>query len=114
MLTNSLVAVGTSIAARPPHRSVRALLTHTALTSDGWRRSEHLDRDARYADKAPSGRTSSNSDPSASAFRYGGLLSSTIPKESMPEPPERRAVPRHRVVLVVTTLHTSQPLADLR
>ena len=28
------VAVGTAIADRPPRRSVRALLTHTALTSD--------------------------------------------------------------------------------
>jgi hypothetical protein len=28
------VAVGTAIAARPPHRSVRAALPHTALTLD--------------------------------------------------------------------------------
>jgi hypothetical protein len=28
------VAVGTRIAPRPPHRPVRALLTHTVLTSD--------------------------------------------------------------------------------
>jgi hypothetical protein len=33
------VAVGTDIADRPPRRSVRALLTHTALTSDAWRQS---------------------------------------------------------------------------
>src|SRR5262245_35663380 len=32
-----LVAVGTPIARRPPHRSVRARLTHTALTVDAWR-----------------------------------------------------------------------------
>ena len=31
------VAVGTSIAARPPHRSVRAALPHTALALDAWR-----------------------------------------------------------------------------
>jgi DNA-binding beta-propeller fold protein YncE len=35
------VAVGTAIADRPPHRSVRALLTHTALTSNIWRRIGH-------------------------------------------------------------------------
>jgi hypothetical protein len=29
------VAVGTAIAGRPPHRSVRAELPHTAPTSDG-------------------------------------------------------------------------------
>ena len=34
MLNISLVAVGTTITDRPPHRSVRALLTHTAPTSD--------------------------------------------------------------------------------
>jgi hypothetical protein len=31
------VAVGMRIAPHPPHRSVRALLTHTAPTSDIWR-----------------------------------------------------------------------------
>jgi hypothetical protein len=31
------VAVGTVIADRPPHRSVRAELPHTAPTSDVWR-----------------------------------------------------------------------------
>ena len=33
------VAVGMSIARHPPHRPVRALLTHTVLTLDIWRRS---------------------------------------------------------------------------
>ena len=33
------VAVGTDIADRPPRGSVRARLTHTALTSDAWRQS---------------------------------------------------------------------------
>jgi len=33
------VAVGMSIAQHPPHRPVRALLTHTVLTLDIWRRS---------------------------------------------------------------------------
>src|SRR5215831_18103610 len=32
------VAVGTTIARRPPHGPVLALLTHTVLTSDAWRR----------------------------------------------------------------------------
>ena len=33
------VAVGTAIADRPPHRSVRAELPHTAPPLDGWRQS---------------------------------------------------------------------------
>ena len=40
------VAVGTPVARRPPHRSVRAGLLHTAPTSDIWRRSAHSDADA--------------------------------------------------------------------
>src|SRR4051812_11531568 len=43
---SSLVAVGTTVTRRPPHRSVRAELLHTAPTSDAWRRSAHLDADA--------------------------------------------------------------------
>src|SRR5262249_18782919 len=34
----SAVAVGTALAGGPPHRSVRAALPHTALTSGVWRR----------------------------------------------------------------------------
>ena len=41
------VAVGTAIADRPPHRSVRALLTHTAPTSDIWRQSGRSGKDAQ-------------------------------------------------------------------
>ena len=40
------VAVGTDIADRPPRRSVRALLTHTALTPDARRQSARSGRDA--------------------------------------------------------------------
>ncbi|MBV8831000.1 MAG: hypothetical protein JO108_17410 [Acidobacteriaceae bacterium] len=42
------------------HRSVSALLTHTGPSLDTWHRSEHRDRDARCADKVPSGRTASD------------------------------------------------------
>ena len=37
------VAVEMSIARHPPHRPVRALLTHTVLTLDIWRRSAQWD-----------------------------------------------------------------------
>jgi hypothetical protein len=35
ILDSSVIAVGTVIAERPPHRSVRAELPHTVLTLDG-------------------------------------------------------------------------------
>jgi len=44
----SRVTVGTVIADRPPYRSVRAELPHTALTLDGWRQNERRDRDAGH------------------------------------------------------------------
>src|SRR3954452_24253158 len=40
------VAVGTPVSRRPPHRSVRAELLHTAPTLDDWRRSAHSDAGA--------------------------------------------------------------------
>jgi hypothetical protein len=36
------IAVGTVIADRPPHRSVRAELLHTALTGNGNRKGNHF------------------------------------------------------------------------
>ena len=51
------VAVGTIIADRPPHGSVRAALPHTALTSDVWRQNESTGKDAESVDEATSART---------------------------------------------------------
>ena len=42
------VTVGTIIADRPPYRSVRAELPHTAPTLDEWRQNERRDRDAGH------------------------------------------------------------------
>jgi hypothetical protein len=47
------VAVGTAIAGRPPHRSVQALLTHTALTSDAKRRIARWSMEARLLPPFP-------------------------------------------------------------
>ena len=44
--SGTFVAVGTTVTRRPPHRSVRAELLHTAPTSDTWRRSARSDADA--------------------------------------------------------------------
>ena len=51
------VAVGTVITDRPPHRSVRARLTHTAPTLDIWRQSEPRDRGAPGGAGAASGQS---------------------------------------------------------
>ena len=48
------VAVGTIIADRPPHRSVRAALPHTAPTLDIWRQNERWDRDGESVGEAAS------------------------------------------------------------
>jgi hypothetical protein len=53
------VAVGTPIAERPPHRSVRAALPHTAPTLGVWRRSGCTARDA------PRGQRGTSAPPSA-------------------------------------------------
>ena len=42
----TVIAVGTVIADRPPHRSVRAELPHTALTSDVDLQAARPDKDA--------------------------------------------------------------------
>jgi hypothetical protein len=42
------VAVGTTVTRRPPHRTVRAGLLHTAPTLDVWRQSARSDADAGY------------------------------------------------------------------
>ena len=44
------IAVGTAIAGRPPHRSVRAELLHTALTFDVDVRIGLQDMDGEYVD----------------------------------------------------------------
>ena len=44
-----VIAVGTAIADRPPHRSVRAELPHTALTLDKDEQIVRWDRDAGFS-----------------------------------------------------------------
>ena len=60
------VTVGTAIASRPPYRSVRAELPHTAPTLDGWRRNARQDKDAGREDEVSIvrrlGECASNSD----------------------------------------------------
>jgi hypothetical protein len=46
------VAVGTTVAGRPPHRSVHALLTHTALILDVWRETGRWDEGVGLLAKA--------------------------------------------------------------
>jgi hypothetical protein len=54
-------------AGRPPHRSVRAELPHTALTLGVWRRSERWDTDAESWVSESSDRRASRNAPTAAA-----------------------------------------------
>jgi hypothetical protein len=57
------VAVGMPVTQHPPHKTVRASLTHTASTLDDWRRSVPSDKDAKHGERE-------SIDPSAE--RIGG------------------------------------------
>jgi hypothetical protein len=103
-LHSGMVAVGTAIADRPPHRSVRALLRHTAPTSDVWRRSVRRDKDAPAGDEEASGRTTAPRGP-----RSDGLAGCAAPARAAsigrsahpiaagsPSYPARRGIGRNR------------------
>src|SRR5665213_1802462 len=47
--TTTSIAVGTVITDRPPHRSVRAELPHTAPTADKDERTSRWDKDAGFS-----------------------------------------------------------------
>lgn len=49
-LAHIMIAVGTALSGRPPHRSVRAELLHTALTVDVDVRIGLQDMDGEYVD----------------------------------------------------------------
>jgi len=58
------IAVGTMVTHRPPHRSVRALLTHTAPTLDSWRQNAGWDKDAGSSHLESTQQTSAGTEPS--------------------------------------------------
>ncbi len=60
-------AVGTTITDRPPHRAVRAQLTHTAPAADIWRRFAPPERDTRARVVAASGCTIERPAPRSAA-----------------------------------------------
>ena len=59
-----LVAVGMRIALHPPHRSVRALLTHTAPTLDVWRQTSLAEKGEECRDGATSDQRTDPDGPS--------------------------------------------------
>ena len=61
-----IVAVGTLVAQRPPHRSVRAELLHTAPTSDAWRRSAGWDGGGGFWHSESSDRPTARTAPMSS------------------------------------------------
>src|ERR1035438_4236395 len=74
-LQKNAVAVGTTIADRPPHRSVRAELPHTAPTSDVLRQTVRRGKDAEHGAEESTFRMSVVVGPiPASAFDYDGAM----------------------------------------
>ena len=57
------VAVGTPVAQRPPHRSVRAELPHTAPTLGEWRRSAHKDANVKCGHEGANDSQTGQSEP---------------------------------------------------
>ena len=73
------VTVGTDIADRPPYRSVRAELPHTAPTLDEWRQIVRQDEDARSQDEVSIVRRPGECVSSwADCVDYDGLTSTAI------------------------------------
>jgi hypothetical protein len=66
-LRRGFVAVGTSVARRPPHRSVRAGLLHTALTLDAWRQTAGSDVSAESEHSECAGPPSGGTAPGSAA-----------------------------------------------
>src|ERR1019366_10360447 len=97
-LWNWLVAVGTTIADRPPHRSVRAELPHTAPTSDGWRQIACRDRDARFgAEESISRRAVAGCPiPVSAAGSVGAILAATAGIDVPEIVPALRCFPAQR------------------
>src|SRR5271170_7734171 len=64
----SFVTVGTPVTRRPPHRSVRAELLHTAPTLDTWRRSAGWDAGERFWHSESSDRPTATTAPMSSGL----------------------------------------------
>jgi hypothetical protein len=54
-LRSTVVAAGMPVSRHPRHRSVDALLTHTALISDVWRKTAPWDKGTELPDRAETG-----------------------------------------------------------
>ncbi len=110
-----MVAVGTVIAYRPPHRSRRALLTHRAPPSgigveavtgervqypDGWK--ESCDEAGVFLPGDEGTLTAAPERPQP------------VPTHLVEEPPQARAVPRDGKVVQVPLQHPFQPRSGFR
>src|SRR5438132_8024924 len=76
------VAVGTTIADRPPLRSVRAALPHTALTLDAWRRSARWGTDAECVGRESTAGLVPPGVPSSAGFSVRGGATAAASAES--------------------------------
>ena len=87
-----MVAVGTMISQRPPHRSVRAELLHTAPTSDTWRQTARADADAGSSHSESIDRSTAGTVPRSSGLA-GSAAEARGASARSPEPESRSDYP---------------------
>ncbi len=108
------VAVGTAIAGRPPHGSVRAALPHTAPTLGVWRENEYVGAGAPIARRDPSLKEFSELGPGHStvlAASANALVPAT--DDFAVKGLHGRAIAENGVVVGVTTHDPLERGADL-
>jgi hypothetical protein len=105
--------VGTSIAARPPHRSVQAGLPHTALPLDPSVEARGRIRVKSVGTRNPSLENRPQMVPVGSA----PLTTATqnmppVAAQPFSEPRKHREVPRHGMIAVTNVYHPFHPCSD--
>ena len=109
------MTVGTALSGRPPYRSVRAALPHTALTSSAWRRSAPMDRDAWFQVSGASDQ-SAFSIASMSCTCVGSAPQGAQPGMAYFPSEGSHTVPiaRYSVVVEVACNHRFEPRTEFR
>ena len=108
-------AAGTRRGWRPPHRSVRAGLLHTAPTLDAWRQSARSDAGAEsWRWEASDDQTQKPSPGHRPALAPAPKRAEPAPKDLSSEGIQTVHVARHRVVVEPALDNRAQPLPELR
>ena len=108
------VAVGMPVTRHPPHRSVRALLTDTALI--GIFGVEPVQRMRMYDSwfgQIPSHQSLEALPRPSVALTAPPQRKQPVPRRFPPEPAEPPQIPRYRVIVEISSHHLIQPVSDL-